>query len=211
MPFPRSLTTLSFEHGSTVRFEAHSCKPTSGGLLPSSVQHLKLTLVFVTHPSVPFSGPLFQDGVMNTSIKFVPLVCLFISACAAMYGSPEERRRANAARSDYSLCENLALVTMAPPVIRSEWAIELQRRGVDCNQYAAVLNSVAQQRQNSLNAGLQMMQQSTAAPTSAGQLTCYKVREWTSGFNKNCVYNCLGSEAVQTIGATDLCPISITR
>ena len=48
-PFPQSLTTTPFERSSTGRFEACSCKPASGGLLPSSVQHHKLTLVFVTH------------------------------------------------------------------------------------------------------------------------------------------------------------------
>src|ERR1035437_2355315 len=49
MTFPRSLTTTPFERSSTGRFEACSCKPASGGLLPSSVQHHKLSLVFVTH------------------------------------------------------------------------------------------------------------------------------------------------------------------
>jgi hypothetical protein len=38
-----------FERSSSVRFEACSSKPASGGLLPSSVQHHKLSLVFVTH------------------------------------------------------------------------------------------------------------------------------------------------------------------
>jgi hypothetical protein len=37
------------ERSSTGRFEACSCKPTSGGRLPSLVQHHELTLVFVTH------------------------------------------------------------------------------------------------------------------------------------------------------------------
>ncbi len=41
--------------------------------------------------------------------------------------------------------------------------------------------------------------------------TCFKKREWTSGMNKNCVYDCLGSEAVQTISSIELCPLSITR
>lgn len=46
---------------------------------------------------------------------------------------------------------------------------------------------------------------------SRGGVSCFKEREWTSGFNKNCVYSCLGSEAVQTIGATQLCPLTISR
>ena len=47
--FPQSLTTAPFERRSTGRFEACSCKPTSGGLLPSLVQLHELSLVFVTH------------------------------------------------------------------------------------------------------------------------------------------------------------------
>jgi hypothetical protein len=42
-------TTTPFGRSSTGRFEAHPCKPASGGLLPSSVQHHEPTLVFVTH------------------------------------------------------------------------------------------------------------------------------------------------------------------
>ena len=47
--FSQSLTTTSFERSSTGRFEACSCKPAPGDLLPSSVQHHELALVFVTH------------------------------------------------------------------------------------------------------------------------------------------------------------------
>src|SRR5882672_4568104 len=55
MTFPQSLTTAPFERSSTGWFEACSCKPASGGLLPSSVQHHRLSLVFVTH-SHPFAS-----------------------------------------------------------------------------------------------------------------------------------------------------------
>ena len=48
-PFPQSFTTTPFERSSTGQFEACSCKPTSGGRLPSLVQHHELALVFVTH------------------------------------------------------------------------------------------------------------------------------------------------------------------
>ncbi|MBS3952185.1 MAG: hypothetical protein KGZ88_04470 [Methylomicrobium sp.] len=46
---------------------------------------------------------------------------------------------------------------------------------------------------------------------SGGGFTCFKEREWTSGLNKNCVYSCLGSETVQTIGSTQLCPLTISK
>ena len=55
-PFPQSLTTTPFGRSSTGRFETCSCKPISGGLLPSSVQHRSLSPAFVTHPSALFFG-----------------------------------------------------------------------------------------------------------------------------------------------------------
>ncbi len=71
MPFPRSLTTTPFERSSTGRFEACSCKPTSGGRLPSSVQHHELALMFVTHttasPSVSDASPDRAPGVRSSS------------------------------------------------------------------------------------------------------------------------------------------------
>jgi len=42
-------------------------------------------------------------------------------------------------------------------------------------------------------------------------MTCMLKREWTSGMNKNCVYDCLGSEAVQTQGSVSLCPLTMRR
>lgn len=41
--------------------------------------------------------------------------------------------------------------------------------------------------------------------------TCFKKREWVSGTNRNCVYDCFGSEAVQTVSSVELCPQSIKR
>ncbi|UUZ65143.1 hypothetical protein LP417_11130 [Polaromonas sp. P1-6] len=70
-----------------------------------------------------------------------------------------------------------------------------------------------QARRQSLNAQqriIQNTQQSSGGASGRG-VTCFKQREWNSGFNKNCVYSCLGSDAVQTIGAAELCPLSIVR
>jgi hypothetical protein len=51
-----------------------------------------------------------------------------------------------------------------------------------------------------------------AAPAAAHATTaCFKQAEWTSGLNKNCIYDCLGSQAVQTIDAVGLCPLTINR
>lgn len=35
---------------------------------------------------------------------------------------------------------------------------------------------------------------------------CFFVRSWSSGLNKNCVYNCVGSESTKTIGSAEICP-----
>jgi hypothetical protein len=40
---------------------------------------------------------------------------------------------------------------------------------------------------------------------------CFLTGETTSGFNKICFYACLGSQAANTIGALQFCPLSINR
>jgi len=41
--------------------------------------------------------------------------------------------------------------------------------------------------------------------------TCFKTGERRSGMNKICYYNCLGSEYAITIGAVQLCPLTINN
>ena len=48
---------------------------------------------------------------------------------------------------------------------------------------------------------------SSAGSGSGG--TCFSRGEATSGFYKNCVYDCLGGQVVRTVASTDLCPITI--
>jgi len=40
-------------------------------------------------------------------------------------------------------------------------------------------------------------------------VTCFKTGERTSGMNKICFYDCLGSEVAITISNIALCPLSI--
>jgi hypothetical protein len=42
-------------------------------------------------------------------------------------------------------------------------------------------------------------------------VACFKTGEQTSGMNKICFYDCLGSQAAITFGAVQLCPLSINR
>lgn len=57
----------------------------------------------------------------------------------------------------------------------------------------------------------QQVQQSSNRNRTSFGVVCRKKYEWASGMNKNCSYDCIGSEAVQTVSITDICPISITR
>ena len=42
-------------------------------------------------------------------------------------------------------------------------------------------------------------------------MVCFYDSETTSGMNKICYYNCLGSLAAVTLGFTEICPMSIDR
>ena len=44
-----------------------------------------------------------------------------------------------------------------------------------------------------------------------GGFVCFSDGEQESGFNRICFYDCAGSRAAITIGATELCPLSIRR
>ncbi len=52
---------------------------------------------------------------------------------------------------------------------------------------------------------------SIAAPVLVAVMWCFLTGEQTAGMNKICYYNCLGSPAAITIGAVELCPLSINR
>jgi hypothetical protein len=82
-------------------------------------------------------------------------------------------------------------------ISEAQWAYLIEKKNADINtRNEMLLNSASSQ--------------STGSSANQG-VTCFKQREWSSGFNKNCVYSCLGSEAVQTIRSTELCPLTIIR
>ena len=45
----------------------------------------------------------------------------------------------------------------------------------------------------------------------SGTTTCFSNGEFTKGMNKVCKYNCVGSPHVITIGAAEMCPITVKR
>ena len=42
-------------------------------------------------------------------------------------------------------------------------------------------------------------------------MTCFKTGEQSSGMNKICFYDCLGSAAAITVSSTSLCPLTINQ
>jgi hypothetical protein len=65
-------------------------------------------------------------------------------------------------------------------------------------------------------AAARMLQPTGPLPSQApsqgvGGNLCYFQREWTSSMNRNCVYSCMGSEATNTVAASQSCPSTIRR
>lgn len=59
------------------------------------------------------------------------------------------------------------------------------------------------------NAGNSLGGPSPSPGTSSSGGTCFKKSEATSGFNKICYYDCLGSLTARNIGSAELCPLTI--
>ena len=119
--------------------------------------------------------------------------------------------------SDYEICR---LSILRPPLQSNEAIAEADRqiraRGLNCGSYAG---TILQRQDEGLRELQQMSRQynnqssggGSASSSGLQAMTCYKAREWVSGTLKNCAYNCMGSEAVQTVGAAQICPISMQR
>ena len=45
--------------------------------------------------------------------------------------------------------------------------------------------------------------------SSSSSLSCFKKSESVSGFNKICIYNCMGSDTAINLKSTQICPMSI--
>ncbi len=144
---------------------------------------------------------------MNIKPLLLSLI-IFISGCAK---PPEYYSR----QSSVELCMDYLTLPSAN-INQTARAAELSRRGEDCSRYSGAASARNKANEN-LERNLRSMSQQPSYEVnnlsrgSRSTLTCTKVREWRSGMNKNCVYNCIGSEFVQTIGAAEICPISINR
>tara|TARA_X000000950_G_C13475561_1_gene481612 strand:- start:93 stop:494 length:402 start_codon:yes stop_codon:yes gene_type:complete len=132
-----------------------------------------------------------------------------------MYGTPQERAQKNSRLSDYTLCENMVIATLAPQQIREEWATELQKRQTNCNQFAAQLNARVQSQRNNLALSQQLLEQSQPRTYDSFNNSSsdyfgsaiYK-RSYVSGMNRICIYDNMGSDYTTTIGAAEMCPLN---
>lgn len=93
------------------------------------------------------------------------------------------------------------------------------------NQYKGQWNSnlrAAQQRQMQqsqalMGLGQSLMQSGTYGGTGTssgsygGGQTCFKQSEYTQGMNKVCQYSCTGSGHAITVGAAQLCPLTVKK
>ena len=52
---------------------------------------------------------------------------------------------------------------------------------------------------------------SSGSTSSSSSISCFKINERTSGTNKICSYNCMGSEVTRNIKSTQICPMSINN
>lgn len=107
------------------------------------------------------------------------------------------QRGAPVGSSDYAACRNALTV---------ERAALMQQEAANRASFAARLQSAAQTLQRS-----QPAQQSDLPDAGGVATTCFSRGEQTSGFNKICYYDCLGSPAAITRASTDLCPLTIRR
>ena len=146
-------------------------------------------------------------------MKFLKLILLSVF-CYLLYGcaTPASVQYS----SDYEICR----LSLLRPPLQSVQAIneadrQIRNRGLNCNLYAATIFQQQQIGLQQLQQGVNMMNNNrNTTPNLNNQssgVVCFKSREWTSGSLKNCAYNCLGSEAVQTISITQLCPLSMNR
>ena len=161
----------------------------------------------------------------STSDRLFALVALTMMVACTNMLPPDARIRLNASKTTFELCDALAIANLAPTEVRAEWKLELDRRGENCGTYAQerierdARDSAALRKMLS-NAG----RSATAAqrddePDSQGSSSgirkvgtfCRKTGEALRGMSRHCIYDCLGSEVVQTVSSVDICPLSLSR
>lgn len=119
------------------------------------------------------------------------------------------------AQSEQQLCMSY-LTLPSYNIWQSDREQAIRARGINCSQYAGAAQARVQADQafeNTLRA-LNNQSGSTQYAPSGGQSgtyqnapTCFFKSEYTSGLNKVCFYDCVGSTKSMNVSAASLCPI----
>lgn len=182
---------------------------------------------------------IWEQNMRVASRGIIILSIIFLSGCGLSQSyRVQQNRNISDLTLCQSLQNKDNYMRFLPKSYKSDLESEASRRGVTCgsvlqaedNRLAA--EKIADQERGRANLqsigrildktvdvlagiGASQAQQQAQQGSNISRLgfgaVCQKKYEWTSGMNKNCSYDCLGSETVQTISAASICPISITR
>jgi hypothetical protein len=120
--------------------------------------------------------------------------------------------------SDYEVCRlSILRPPLQDPAVIYEADRQIGVRGLNCALYSAQIRSAQQEGYAEMERGLSQIERASQGTTtnssesSSSKISCFLRGEYTSGTLKNCRYDCMGSEAIQTIASTEMCPLGIRR
>lgn len=147
-------------------------------------------------------------------LVIVPFLCA-LAGCG-MFPTVTEQI---AAASDYELC--YFSVAAETQYFRQSARNAIAAKGVDCNTHWPMVQARISARAADDARSMQLLQIGTQmmapnrTPTSqalgggAASGTAFLKRNYVSGFNRVCIYDRMGSEVAVTVGAVELCPITL--
>lgn len=147
-----------------------------------------------------------------------------LGACTNML-PPDARMRLNVSKTTFELCDALSVAWLAPEAVRAEWRLELDRRRANCGSYAQERGEQDAKDSAARMRLLSDIGRAAAAAQRKGDFdmdggsssirrlgtSCQRKGEALRGTTRHCVYDCLGSEVIQTVSSTEICPLTITR
>lgn len=107
--------------------------------------------------------------------------------------------------SDQQLC--MGYLTLPDTNIwQSDREAAIRARGIDCSQYAQAAQAKVRANQN-----LEQSLRALGGENYSNEYSksCYYKSEYTSGLNKMCFYDCMGSTKSTNISAAAICPTVI--
>jgi len=93
-------------------------------------------------------------------------------------------------------------------------AAAISSRGINCNKYIEVARLRLEQerlKSEAFENVLNRMSAGSTVPGQPGATKCIYKSQSVSGFNKICIYNCMGSDHAVNMRALDICPLNVTK